>query len=102
MELTALSTRRWAYMRLACIGRLLNIHDSLASLEYPLLGGSCQATFCRVTPVYSPKRLSLRLLADKPYSLARGSAILYPTAEYIVPLPRFCLPWQGKSDHIKG
>lgn len=22
MELTALSTRRWAYMRLACIGRL--------------------------------------------------------------------------------
>lgn len=33
-----------------------SIHGSLAYLEYPLLGGSCQATFRRVTPVYGPKR----------------------------------------------
>lgn len=57
MELTVLAGWPWTYTRLACIGRLQSIHGSRTCLAYPFLGGSCQATFCRVTPVYSPKRL---------------------------------------------
>lgn len=37
-----------------------NIHDSLACLDYPLQGDSCQAAFYRVTSAYSPKRLTTK------------------------------------------
>lgn len=37
-----------------------SIHGSLTCLAYHLHGDGCQPTFHRVTPAYSPKRLSLR------------------------------------------
>jgi hypothetical protein len=55
---TPLTGWPWDYTRLGCIGRLRNAHGSLPGLDYPFRRQIVTSAFHRVTPAYSPKRLS--------------------------------------------